>query len=209
MANSDKHLHILSIAEELFAAKGFDGTTVRDIAVAADVNLAMISYYFGSKEKLMESLFKERMGATRSKIEALINNISLSPYEKVELLIDDYINRVIEKQSFYKIMLCEQVTNKNPIVLKLLKELKLSYARLISELIEEGQRLKIFRKNIDVMLMLNTMTGTTTQFIINKEYYKEFNNYKKMHAAEFKALIITKLSSHIKNIFKSILGYEQ
>ncbi len=209
MAISDKHIHILKKAEQLFAEKGYDGTTVRDIAETAGVNLAMISYYFGSKEKLMESLFTERMSAMKIRVEALIENNSLTPYEKVESLIDDYVSRVMEKQSFYKIMLCEQVINKNVIVLKLLKELKLSYAKLISELIAEGQRLKIFKKDIDVMLMLNTMTGTATQFIINQEYYREFNNYKKMPAAEFNELIVSRLRTHIKNIFKAILGYEQ
>ena len=209
MAASDKHIHILDTAEKLFAEHGYDGTTVRDIADAAAVNLAMISYYFGSKEKLMESLFTERMSAVKIRLETLIQTKSLAPFEKVELLVDEYINRIINKQPFYKIMLCEQVINKNVVILKYLKELKLSYAKLISELISEGQRLKIFRKNIDVMMLLNTMTGTATQFIINQENYKEFNNYKKMPAAEFNALIIIKLSLHIKNIFKAILGYEE
>ncbi len=47
-------------AELLFSQKGFDGTSVRDIAEAAGINTAMISYYFGSKEKLMEEILKER-----------------------------------------------------------------------------------------------------------------------------------------------------
>jgi AcrR family transcriptional regulator len=37
-------------AESLFSQKGFDGTSVRDIAEAAGINTAMISYYFGSKK---------------------------------------------------------------------------------------------------------------------------------------------------------------
>ena len=49
-ALSEKQLHILLVAEELFALHGFDGTSVRDIAEKAGVNLAMISYYFQSKE---------------------------------------------------------------------------------------------------------------------------------------------------------------
>ncbi|HNP53387.1 MAG TPA: TetR family transcriptional regulator [Ferruginibacter sp.] len=49
---SDKRQHIIENAEILFADKGFEGTSVRDIAKQAGVNLAMISYYFGSKEKL-------------------------------------------------------------------------------------------------------------------------------------------------------------
>ncbi len=48
MGYSDKHLQIISTAEQLFSKNGFDGTTVRDIAVGAGINIAMISYYFGS-----------------------------------------------------------------------------------------------------------------------------------------------------------------
>ena len=51
----DKRDQILEAAEELFAQKGFEGTSVRDLAKKAKVNVAMISYYFGSKEKLFES----------------------------------------------------------------------------------------------------------------------------------------------------------
>jgi len=104
-------------------------------------------------------------------------------------------------------MLCEQVINKNSVVLKALSELKLSYANLILELIKEGQAKKVFKKNIDVMLMLNTMTGTTTQAILNKDYYKAFNNLK-MKTSEFDALLVDRLRIHLKELFKAILGYE-
>ena len=40
MVITEKHIQILDKAEELFAEKGYDGTTVRDIAKSADVNLA-------------------------------------------------------------------------------------------------------------------------------------------------------------------------
>jgi AcrR family transcriptional regulator len=46
---SDKREHILNVAEELFAEKGFDGTSVRDIAQRAGVNLAMIPIILGPK----------------------------------------------------------------------------------------------------------------------------------------------------------------
>ncbi len=50
----------MNAAEKLFAVNGFDGTSVRDIAQEAGVNVAMISYYFGSKEKLMEAVFEQK-----------------------------------------------------------------------------------------------------------------------------------------------------
>ncbi|MBF2093022.1 helix-turn-helix transcriptional regulator, partial [Flavobacterium psychrophilum] len=53
---NDKQIEIILVAEKLFAEKGFDGTSIRDIAKTAGINIAMISYYFGSKEKLLESV---------------------------------------------------------------------------------------------------------------------------------------------------------
>ncbi len=45
---------ILNAARDLFAEQGFNGTSTRAIAEASQVNLAMIHYYFGSKEQLYE-----------------------------------------------------------------------------------------------------------------------------------------------------------
>ena len=58
---TNKQIQILEVAETLFAEKGFDATSTRDIAKSAGVNVSMISYYFGSKEKLFEEIFKVRM----------------------------------------------------------------------------------------------------------------------------------------------------
>ena len=51
-----KREQILEVAEELIAENGFSGTSVRALAAKAGINVAMISYYFGSKEKLFEAL---------------------------------------------------------------------------------------------------------------------------------------------------------
>jgi len=208
MIITEKHSQILLKAEELFAANGYEATTVRDIAEAAGVNLAMISYYFGSKEKLLEALFKERMSATRLRIETITKTESLNPFQKIEILIDEYINRVAEKQSFYKIMLCEQVINKNTVVMTLLKDLKLIYATLIGGVIQEGQRQKVFKKDIDVVMLLTTMTGTVTNMLINKEYYREFHKQKKISDTVFEEQLQSNLKKHVKQIFKALLGYE-
>lgn len=52
---------ILEKAEELFAAKGIEGTSIRDISAVAGVNLAAINYHFGTKEGLVKALFLSRM----------------------------------------------------------------------------------------------------------------------------------------------------
>jgi len=56
----DTRERIFRAAERLFAERGFDGVSVRDIVQAADVNLAAVSYYFGSKSELWLQVFRTR-----------------------------------------------------------------------------------------------------------------------------------------------------
>ena len=116
MDYNDKQIQIIATAEKLFASKGFDGTSVRDIAEAAGINLAMISYYFGSKEKLMEALFDQRTGHIKMRVESLLKDDALDPFEKLGVLIDEHINKAIDLQLFYKIMVTEQMINKNHVI---------------------------------------------------------------------------------------------
>ncbi len=52
---------ILSAAEELFAQHGFSGTSLRQVTGRADVNIAAVNYHFGSKENLVNEVFRRRM----------------------------------------------------------------------------------------------------------------------------------------------------
>jgi AcrR family transcriptional regulator len=49
---------IVAAAEQLFAERGFAGTTMRDLTTAAGTNLAAVNYHFGSKEGLLETVFR-------------------------------------------------------------------------------------------------------------------------------------------------------
>jgi AcrR family transcriptional regulator len=53
---------LLRAAEQLFARRGFDGVSVRDIAGAADVNSASVGYYFGGKEGLLSEVYRTHCG---------------------------------------------------------------------------------------------------------------------------------------------------
>jgi len=208
MEYSDKQIQIIETAERLFAERGFDGTSVRDIADEAGVNVAMISYYFGSKEKLMEALFELRVGSIKLRVETLMKDEHLLPLEKVNMLIDEHIDRVMQKQDFYKIMIGVLVTNKNPAILKAANAVKIRNAEVVSELIKDGQKKGVFKKKIDVVMMLNTMVGTVSQSMMSQQYYREFNNQLDMPDDEFLVSLKRKLSIHVKTLFKAILTNE-
>ena len=208
MEFNDKQVQIIETAERLFADRGFDGTSVRDIAEEAGINIAMISYYFGSKEKLMEAIFELRVGSLQSRVESLMKDSKLTPLEKVNMLIDEHIDRVLQKQFFYRIMVAVQLTNKNPLIIKAANKIKIRNAEVVSELIKEGQKKGVFKKKIDVILMLNTLVGTVSQSMMSKEYYREFNHQQDIPDEEFHTVLKRRLSIHIKSLFKALLTNE-
>ncbi|MBS1191690.1 MAG: TetR/AcrR family transcriptional regulator [Rhodocyclaceae bacterium] len=57
----DTRERILDTAERLFMAHGYEGTSMRQITSEAAVNLAAVNYHFGSKESLMEEVFRRRL----------------------------------------------------------------------------------------------------------------------------------------------------
>ena len=59
--NFDTRERILDAAERLFMAHGFDGASMRQITGEAAVNLAAVNYHFGSKEALMQEVFRRRL----------------------------------------------------------------------------------------------------------------------------------------------------
>lgn len=204
-----KQIQIIEVAERLFAQKGFAGTSVRDIAQEADVNVSMISYYFGSKEKLIEALFQLRISETRLRLETLLNNDDLTPIQKIYVMIESAVERLMGNQCFHNIMMREQLSSeRTPIISDQIMDLKMQNIGLMQQLIEEGQATGVFRKNIDMSLMTTTLYGTINQALATQEFFRKINNLEKMSEEEFQKYLKRKLSQHLKNLFKSTVTNE-
>jgi len=209
MGYNDKQVQIMETAETLFAEKGFNGTSVRDIAEKANVNLAMISYYFGSKDKLLEALFSYRGEYLKITLENMIEDKEGSSLEKMNTLIDHYIDKVLKQQCFSRIMVREQVLNHTGFTAKLIFEMKKRNQELISRLIHDGQKKGEFKKNIDIAMMMATLIGTANTMVATQHYYREINNLQSLSEDEFQKHIKKKLSQHLKKLFKAILTNEE
>lgn len=208
MEYNDKQIQLMEAAERLFAERGFAGTSVRDIAEAAGVNLAMISYYFGSKEKLMEAMFRYRGQHFQLQLQSMLQNDSMTSFQKMQKLIDDYIERIFAKQQFHKIMVREQMADGDGTIARLIFELKQTNQSLIRQLIQQGQQCGEFKKNLDVSFLMMTLIGTTSQLVTTQHFYRELHGLKDMPDAEFEKMLKKKLSTYLKNLFKAILEHE-
>lgn len=202
---NEKQIEILQVAEQLFAEEGFDGTSVRDIAKKANINIAMISYYFGSKEKLLEALVIHRIKAMSMHLENLYQE-SISPLDKIDKLIAYYIQRVHQNRSIYQILHFELSNNKREINLQAFTEVKKNNLRFLENIIKEGQEQGVFQPNINVVLLPTIILGSYIHMHMNKVYYKEILNLNT--EADFEHYVHTELTAHIQKTIKALLVFD-
>ena len=201
---TDKREHILQVAEQLFADKGFDGTSVRDIAELADVNLAMISYYFGSKEKLLKSLIEDRFSATSRQLDEKNNNEMETPWEKIEWLIDFYVDKIVNTYRFHCILSQEYNTSRSEEIKDLIVKVKSENMERIKNIIVEGQKKKVFR-NVDVELTMATMMGTIIQLINARTLYGKLLRIDPQDEKNYRLTIAQRLKPHLKQLMQAHL----
>src|SRR3984957_16524874 len=87
-------------ARTVFTRKGYAATTVRDIAAEANINLALVNYYFRSKEKLFDLIMAETIQKLFEKIRPIIYDETTSITEKIESIVDHYLDLLIANPDF-------------------------------------------------------------------------------------------------------------
>lgn len=83
---------IKEAARKLFTQKGFDAVKTRDIAEEAGLNLALLNYYFRSKQKLFDLIMIENMQQFIQTIVLRISESNIGVAEKVEKVVVAYID---------------------------------------------------------------------------------------------------------------------
>lgn len=138
--NTDKELSteekIIAAARKLFTQKGFSATKTRDIAEEAGINLALLNYYFRSKQNLFQIIIEEKFNQLFGVINPILSNNEISLEEKIETLVTNYTNMLLGNDDLPLFVLSEIKTNEflikrvrqnaeilsNPVIEKQLKE---------------------------------------------------------------------------------------
>ncbi|ODT34818.1 MAG: hypothetical protein ABS67_03890 [Niabella sp. SCN 42-15] len=207
---SEKQLHIMNVAIDLFAEKGFTETSVRQIAEKAEVNLAMINYYFGSKKELLESIFEYQLANKTISLEQIMSNAALNPVQKIEAYLDYFIESAFSSLKFNKIMVKRTTTevDRESKIFKLVVESRAQYRSIIEKVIVQGQKEKLFRKNIDIVLMSAIFVGTVNHVLSNVPYYSTVYHIEQGNMKAYKETFVKKLNKEIKLIIKLYLSID-
>lgn len=194
---TDKQINILDVAEELIAKKGFEGTSVRDISSKAGINVAMISYYFGSKEKMMSYLYQYRVQRTKESFSEFAQTIKEGKPEMQMKEIVNYVISLLFKYSYFHGFVTQEMRTLDNVKDDLLEFYQTCVTRL-EEITKRGIVSGVFHnapKSEDILTMI---IGSTLFVIRNKNFYEMYvpasNDAQYMKEAEKKLKSSTLLS---------------
>ncbi|SEF45289.1 transcriptional regulator, TetR family [Halpernia humi] len=103
---------ILLAASKVFTEKGFSGTRTRDIAEEAGINLALLNYYFRTKEKLFEQVMKVKVLLLFGQIIPIITNEKTTLEEKIDLASEKYFE-ILSKNPNLPLFVLSEIQKKN------------------------------------------------------------------------------------------------
>lgn len=129
---------ILLAASKVFTERGFSGTRTRDIAEEAGINLALLNYYFRTKEKLFEQVMKVKIVLLFGQIIPILANEKTSLEEKLDRASEKYfeilsknpnlpifvLSEIQKKTSDVKSILPVDKVLKNSVIMKQIQEKK-------------------------------------------------------------------------------------
>lgn len=183
--------HILAAAEELFAAQGFAGTSIRDIAQKAGVTGAMLHYYFGNKEALYTTLLEKAVAGIRS----LIAETAASPepsQERLTRFIEADADYILKQANLARIVFREMLAGGTRLV-EIFQKYKVNNYAMLRDIMTEGAERKELRQmDIELapislmgMLMIFQVFRPVISIALNKpEYDDDFIQRVATHTAD-------------------------
>ncbi len=203
---NEKQQKILLVAEEIFSKKGIDASSIREISKQAKINIAMVSYYFGSKEKLVEALFEMRLEKLNTSLQNLLENESGDSMDKLSSFLQGYLSRILKEHEFHRIMLREYSKTDSPIQIKEgIKKMKLETLRIVQEMIDTGYEQKIFGRRAHAEAIISVVIGSTSYLILNENTYSD--KWQIRTHEEYAVYIEDNFYPYLLDSLKAILMY--
>ncbi len=198
---SDIEEKIITSAAALFIEKGYKSTSMRDIGAAAEVNIAMLNYYFRSKERLFEIIFNRAFESMVSNIVPRISG-AMSVLERVRRFIDVYTDALMHNPAIPGFIFHELSLNPSRIADKLhqnyqLFEVMQQFSADVEREVSEGS----IRRETNPVSLLTNIVSMLLFPAIAKPIFKEVTGIEDIEYIKF----LTNRKSEIYDVVESYL----
>ncbi len=190
MADIDTRSNLIAVATPLFAEKGFNGVSVRELATAAGVNVSMISYYFGGKEGLYAEVLNEQFVNLRRVSEIALMDID--PLKKFELYVRATVTRY-RKNPYLLRFYTSELTNPTPCFTTIVKPAIQGVLQILRDTFSEGLSHDQFRDGLDPADTILALAGMINFYFLLEPATEEMVDHSPERDEE--------LIKHIMDIF--------
>ena len=190
MADNDCRANLIKIATPLFAEKGFNGVSVREIASLAGVNVSMISYYFAGKEGLYSEILNEQFAVLQRVAE--IAQKDAAPLEKFELYVRATAARYRQNPYLLRFYTSE-LTNPTNCFASIVKPAIQGVVKILQEFFADGLSHHQFREGLDPTDTALALAGMINFYFLIEPASAELVNHSPKRDEE--------LIKHIMDIF--------
>jgi len=157
--NRNVEQDIIDAARKIFQEKGFKEATMRDIANEANINMAMLHYYFRCKDNLFYLVFDEAFKLLYVEIIKVLTNDKLDIFEKIRTIVSVYITFFSEKPFLPQFIMGEVIRNPEKIGSRMQKNMNTLIAfRTFSDQLNKEYEKGTIRKISTLSLLLNILS---------------------------------------------------
>jgi len=148
---------IITKARELFSKKGFDATTVDDIAQASDVNKALIYYYFKNKSGLYSEVMQGLFDAIYTEVQSAAKE-STTAVEELEIFITTYAVYA-EKNPYFPALLLRELSDSGAHLPELMFASMRKVYGLLGKILKRGEQEGVFKNSIAMVVHFMIIGG--------------------------------------------------
>ena len=156
-ANPDARATLIQTAAELFAQQGFEGTSLRAVAVGAGVTPAMVAYYFKDKAGLLEAVVREGLGVLLEVVRGVVADHETGRF--VPLLVERYLATIARAPWIPQVMIREVISRDSPLRQVFINEFAAHAASLVPEQVAREIRAGTLRRDLDPRFAILSVLG--------------------------------------------------
>ena len=189
-SSEDRRRQILRLATEMFAEKGFDGTTTREIAARAQVNEALIFRHFATKEELYWAVLEDKVRSEQchQRLQELLAAAS-DIREALTSVAEWMLRRRDEDHTSTRLALfC--ALERHELSKRFFGEFVATYFEVLADYMREQMRIGVLRKT-NALMAARTFIGTVVYHSLVKELFGSVDTAGNMDVTEASKLMVS------------------
>ncbi|MDR3588346.1 MAG: CerR family C-terminal domain-containing protein [Negativicutes bacterium] len=169
----DTQTKLLEAATLLFARKGFSAVSTRELAEAAGVNVAAISYHFRGKEGLYQATLEEQFVPISQALQAVEAAAGLSAAERLALYAQ-HVAGIHQQRPFIIRFIHLEITNPTPCFETVVKKYISRVFRFIYQALADGVANGQFRTDLNLGFAAVSLAGIMNFYFFAKPIFEDF-----------------------------------